>query len=148
MKPALPNLSRELLAAGIAAFSLAASAADPSHVFAGEWSNCGGRPCDEAGGFSLRLAEDENEVWGTHFVSTPNAGQLDEGDYRSVQGTVRGRMATVSITSGRDNAVLRASVERRGNSLIWKIVQPLKPGNGLGNLIPESAELGRYQSTK
>ena len=109
--------------------SATATHAAPS--FAGAWSQpwCGGEqrntPCGE---FSLYLVQDGTRICGNHFAATPGGGRLNEGSANSVVGTVIGTGAVLAITSGRTNVTFLAKVQRSGNSLMWRLVEQVTPG--------------------
>lgn len=100
--------------------------------FVGAWSV---KQCDEknpqleCGTFVLYLAEDQGLLCGEHFVATPGAAKLDEGEPGTVLGAVSGSVGMLVISSGRNDARYMASVEKRGAMLAWKRIGMVASGS-------------------
>jgi hypothetical protein len=111
--------------------------------FAGAWAEpmCAQGDREKCGGFFLEIAQRGSHLCGEHFAATPGLGRLDEGEPRSVIGTVVGNTAVVSITSGRDGTEFFAHIRRVGSRLTWKVVERVREGDGTGSLVPHVTSL-------
>src|SRR6185436_11652410 len=78
--------------------------------FAGAWAEplCAHGDRERCGGFFLYIVQKGSRLCGDHFAATPGLGRLNEGGPRSIVGTVVGKTAVVSVTSGRDESVFLA----------------------------------------
>jgi hypothetical protein len=88
----------------------------------GAWT---ARLCDrpdpgmECGTFVLYLVRTEDGLCGEHFVATPGAARLDEGEPASVLGSGQGDHAVLVVRSGRNGALYMGRVQQRGAGLAW-----------------------------
>jgi hypothetical protein len=86
-------------------------------------------PAMECGSFVLHLIRTEEGLCGEHFVATPGAARLDEGDPGSVLGSGRGGDAVLVVRSGRNGALYMGRVQRSGAGLVWTRVGMVGAGS-------------------
>lgn len=113
-------------------------------LFSGVWKVnwCDENPEIECGGFYLYLTQKGDRICGEHFAATPGLARLEEGEPKSVIGTVVDAVAVVAITSGRNNTIYLAKAKRVGSALAWELVETIKEGEKFdSSLIPGNARL-------
>jgi hypothetical protein len=127
------------LVAGLAVAGCASSPASDANTGRDEAAGPVGawtaRLCDrpdpgmECGTFVLHLIRTDEGLCGEHFVATPGAARLDEGDPGSVLGSGRDGDAVLVIRSGRNGALYMARVQRRGAGLAWTRIGMVAAGS-------------------
>lgn len=104
-------------------------------------------PAMECGSFVLHLIRTEEGLCGEHFVATPGAARLDEGDPGSVLGSGRGGDAVLVVRSGRNGALYMGRVQRRGAGLVWTRVGMVDAGSDdEPPILPDTLTLRRDDS--
>lgn len=104
-------------------------------------------PAMECGSFVLHLIRTEEGLCGEHFVATPGAARLDEGDPGSVLGSGRGGDAVLVVRSGRNGALYMGRVQRRGAGLVWTRVGMVDKGSDdEPPILPDTLTLQRDDS--
>lgn len=104
-------------------------------------------PAMACGSFVLHLIRTEEGLCGEHFVATPGAARLDEGDPGSVLGSERGGDAVLVVRSGRNGALYMGRVQRRGAGLVWTRVGMIDAGSDDESpILPDTLTLQRDDS--
>jgi hypothetical protein len=104
-------------------------------------------PAMACGSFVLHLIRTEEGLCGEHFVATPGAARLDEGDPGSVLGSGRGGEAVLVVRSGRNGALYMGRVQRRGAGLVWTRVGMVDAGSDdEPPILPDTLTLQRDDS--
>jgi hypothetical protein len=123
-------------AASILALSTPLAQAAPS--FSGSWS-VDLRSAEEkknnvdCGAATFNLVQSKNEIIGDHTFSTPGCGRLNEGGEGTVKGKVKGGVATLTVTSGRNGAVFVGTATLQGNTMAWAVSKQLRSGEPEGD---------------
>jgi hypothetical protein len=76
------------------------------------------------------LVQQGRRICGRHSGASPGLGRLDDGDARSVTGTIVGRTANLVIRSGRSDRRFHARATLRGASLDWVLGEEIGHGDG------------------
>ncbi|GAA6141650.1 hypothetical protein [Hydrogenophaga sp. 5NK40-0174] len=121
-------------------------AAGPSNTFAGSWSVkvCDkAMPAGECGGFTVDLLQKGSRICGAHHAATPRLSRIDEGQGRSVVGTVVGNTAVLTIRSGRNGAIAMATLEKQADGVHWVRTEKVLDGEGGDDLIAVDTVLER-----
>ncbi len=104
-------------------------------------------PDMECGSFVLHLIRTEEGLCGEHFVATPGAARLDEGDPGSVLGSGRDGDAVLVVRSGRNGALYMGRVQRRGAGLVWTRIGMIDAGSDdEPPILPDTLTLQRDDS--
>lgn len=139
-----------LLGCAAAPASAGEGATSPPHAgmpgaFAGAWSV---EWCEEptlgqaCGGFRVYLSQTGSRLCGTYSGADARQNRLDEGEPRSVIGTVAGSTAVLAITSERNHGVYLAVARPNGGGLAWEIAETIREGdNGEPALIADRDQL-------
>jgi hypothetical protein len=137
-----------LVALALLYFAAVGPAAAEVTSFSGAWAEpmCVQGDREKCGGIFLTLVQRGSHLCGEHFAATPGLGRLDEGEPKSVIGTLVGNTGVVSITTGRNGAEFLAHIRRVGSRLTWKVVELVRDGDGSGSLVPFSSSLVRDKS--
>jgi hypothetical protein len=137
-------------ATGLASAADASSGRDVASAMVGAWT---ARLCDRpdpkmaCGSFVLHLIQTEEGLCGEHFLATPGAARLDEGEPGSVLGSGRGSEAVLVVKSGRNGALYMARVQRRGAALGWTRVGMVDAGSDAEPpILPDTLSLQRDES--
>jgi len=72
-------------------------------------------------------------ITGDHNFSTANCGRLNEGGPETVKGIVVGDTAVLSVTSGRNGAIVLGVARLVGSRLRWETVQEIRAGEPEGD---------------
>lgn len=129
-----------------AAFSLHAQGTP----FTGEWQIelCPERTSQECGAAAFELIQSGASLCGDHTFYTPGAGRMNEGFPGSVHGRVTGREALLTVTSGRNGAVVRGKATLNGDLLEWEKLEDVSEGNPPGDALILAKGQLRHLSTK
>lgn len=127
--------------------------AQPKTPFAGAWTVrwceepiVPGRPCGE---FRAYLSQSGTRICGTYGGTDQRANRLDEGEPRSIVGTVVDSTAVITITSERNHGIYLVTAKLGRDTLSWDIVDAVKEGtNGEPALIADGDRLTRSTSTE
>jgi hypothetical protein len=128
---------RKALAYAVSIFFLSTSLAEAAPNFSGSWS-VDLRSAEEkkknveCGSATFDLAQSKNEIIGNHTFATPGCGRINEGGQGTVKGKVKGNVATLTVTSGRNGAVFVGIATLKGNTMVWAVSKQLRSG------VPES----------
>ncbi len=79
------------------------------------------------------LLQKGNCICGDHVFYTPGCGRLNEGDPGSVRGSVVGNTAVLYVTSGRNGAVVKGKMIRKGDKIHWMTLEEIKLGEPEGD---------------
>lgn len=98
----------------------------------------------ECGYAEFYLEQKGKKITGQHTFSTPQCGRMNDSEDETVQGEVVGSTAILTVTSGRNGAVVRGKAVLKKGTLHWQIVEELKEGEkGDSALILEKGILVR-----
>lgn len=125
--------------------------AQPARPFAGVWSVwwceepvVSGRSC---GGFRAYLSQSDSRICGTYGGLDQRANRLDEGEPRSIIGTVVDSTAVLAITSGRSRGIYLVTAKLDSGALDWNVVGEVKESaNGEPALIADGDVLTKSSS--
>jgi len=99
------------------------------------------------GGFTAYLVQDGDRLCGTHYGSDERQNRMDEGEPRSISGSVVGSTAVLAIRSGRNHAIFLVRATRKSGSVAWKTLDTLVEGdNGEPAFVPDRDLLRRDTS--
>ena len=121
------------LAYAVSIFLLSTSLAEAAPNFSGSWS-VDLRSAEEkrnnveCGAATFDLVQSKNEIIGNHAFATPGCGRLNEGGEGTVKGKVKGSVATLTVTSGRNGAVFVGTATLKGNTIAWAVSKQLSSG--------------------
>jgi hypothetical protein len=87
----------------------------------------------ECGLATFELVQTGDLIIGDHSFSTVGCGRLNEGGPETVKGVVVGKTAVLTVTSGRNGAVVMGKATLSGNRMHWKILHEIKPGEPEGD---------------
>lgn len=107
-------------------------------LFTGSWSIDLRTPIEqknraECGEARFFLKQVESKITGDHTMSTVGCGRLNEGGEGTVTGAVKGKIAFLVVTSGRNGAVVKGKATLEGNSLRWRTTEEVKAGEPEGD---------------
>lgn len=123
----------------IAVMLLVASAAGANDApFSGMWEIDLRTPAEKSSGIEcgyagFKLAQSGDKISGDHWMFTASCGRMNEGGEGSVTGVVRGGVAILRVTSGRNGQIVRGRATREGANLRWKVLEELKVGEPEGD---------------
>lgn len=127
-------LRRALIAATTATLFLSGCVSRPvkpqTQSFDGRWKVLWchkDRPDLECGGFWLTLIQRGNQLCGTHGAARINLAQVDNVDGASVNGTVVGSVARLTIESGQSGGIYSAVATLDRGSMHWRLGEPVAP---------------------
>lgn len=119
-------------------FALSAPFAEAALNFSGSWS-IDLRTTEEkknnvdCGSATFDLVQSNNEIIGNHTFYTPGCGRLNEGGADTVKGKVKGNLATLTVTSGRNGAVFIGTAKLHGNTIEWAVSKQIHLGEPEGD---------------
>jgi hypothetical protein len=87
------------------------------------------KPCGEA---TFTLIQVETRICGDHTFVAPGAGRMNEGFPGSVRGTIVGRTAVLTVTSGRNKAIVIGKALLNGQKLEWETLEEIAEGEPSG----------------
>jgi len=74
------------------------------------------------------LQQTESEIIGNHTYAIPGCGRVNDGGDRSVVGQVSENTAMLTVTSGRNGAVVRGRATLQGDDMYWRVLEILERG--------------------
>ena len=83
----------------------------------------------ECGEASFALKQVGITITGSHAMATADCGRLNEGGENTVKGYVTGKQAKLTITSGRNGAVVKGVASMKGDKLHWRTIKEVKAGD-------------------
>jgi hypothetical protein len=86
--------------------------------------------CGEA---TFVLLQTGKKITGSHTMTTVDCGRINEGGQGTVNGRVVGNHALLSVTSGRNGAVVKGVATLTDKRLDWKITEEIKAGEPEGD---------------
>lgn len=121
----------------LAAMMLAAPSAMAAD-FSGHWTidlrNAEQRARNaECGSASFTLDQNGSRITGSHAMATVDCSRLDEGGEGTVAGTASGKRAVLTVTSGRNGAVVEGIAKLDGGRLHWLVTKEIKAGETQGD---------------
>lgn len=141
---------RRALLLGAMALTQSAGAAQPPSPpaakgpFAGTWAIqwCDtSRPTVDCGGFTVDLLQRGSRICGSHGAATAGLTRVDEGNGRSILGTVVGSTAVLTVRSGRSGAIALVTIKRQRGALQWTRTEEIEEGSSGEDLIAVNAVL-------
>ena len=113
---------------------LAASSGCHAASFTGTWTLDLRTPVErkqgvECGFATFSLKQTGKRIVGDHTLALPGCGRLNDGGDGTVTGTAVGNDATLSVTSGRNGAVVRGRAILKGSQLHWETLATLNAGD-------------------
>lgn len=134
--------SREMVPVKSSVAKVPNAPAQPAMPFAGVWAV---KWCEEpatpdrsCGGFRAYLSQKDSRICGTYGGIDQRANRLDEGEPRSIIGTVVDTTAVLAIASERSRGIYLVTAKLDRDSLEWDIVGVVKEGaNGEPALIAD-----------
>jgi hypothetical protein len=121
------------LAYAVPIFLLSTSLAEAAPNFTGSWSadlrSTEERKNNVGCGYAIfDLTQSNNEIIGNHTFSTPGCGRLNEGGEGTVKGKVKGTVANLTVSSGRNGAVFVGTATMQGNTIRWAVSKQIRSG--------------------
>lgn len=128
----------QVLACFTLAFSASTKAQSLPTPFTGTWSMDFRTPAErrdkaECGTAIFELSQTGTRIVGSHSMTTPGCGRMNEGGQGSVKGVVAGRIAVLTVTSARNGQIVLGSAEIRAGALHWQVSEVVKAGEPEGD---------------
>jgi hypothetical protein len=117
-----------LLVASFYAHAAPVPTATPTFDGTWEYRKCFSKKEFDCESYSFELRQAGDQVCGQHSGSTRQLSQLNEGG--PVRGIVVGKVAVLTVTSGRNNEIVIGKATLRGKDLFWQQSATVKEGEG------------------
>lgn len=87
----------------------------------------------ECGYAAFALVQKGERICGGHVFSSAGCGRLNERIPGSVRGIVVGSTAVLTVTSGRNGAIVLEKSTQEGDNLYWTSLEEIKTGEPEGD---------------
>ncbi|HEY9101941.1 hypothetical protein [Chitinimonas sp.] len=87
----------------------------------------------ECGSAEFYLVQKGKKITGQHTFATPQCGRMNDSEEETVKGEVIGSTAILTVTSGRNGAVVRGKAVLQKGALHWQVLEEIKAGDVEGD---------------
>lgn len=104
----------------------------------------------DCGFATFTMVQTGDKISGDHTFFTPGCGRINEGGDGTVKGLIIGNTAVLTVTSGRNGAIVMGKATINGAVLVWQTLEEIKQGvpEGDSPLILGKGRLVRQKSQK